>query len=44
MIDLTPAEREANARTHHIGNVDDCARCLDCEIAVWNSWKVACNA
>jgi hypothetical protein len=44
MIDLTPAEREANDRTHRIGYVDDCLRCVDCEIAAWNTWKVACDA
>lgn len=42
-ITLSPAEREANARTHRIGNVDDCLRCIDCEIGSWNAWKVACN-
>ncbi len=44
MIDLTPAERVANERTHRISNVDDCLRCVDCEIAAWNTWKVACDA
>jgi hypothetical protein len=43
-LDLTPAERDANARTHTIGNVDDCLRCIDCEIGAWNAWKVACDA
>jgi hypothetical protein len=40
---LTPAEREANAASHCIGVVDDCYRCLDCEIGAWNSWKDACH-
>jgi hypothetical protein len=40
---LTPAEREANAASHSIGVVDDCLRCLDCEIGSWNAWKEACH-
>ena len=39
---ITPAEREANAASHHIGVVDDCYRCLDCEIGSWNAWKQHC--
>ena len=41
-LTLSPAEREANARTHRIGAVDDCLRCIDCEIGAWNAWKEAC--
>lgn len=42
-LSAIPAEvREANAASHRIGNVDDCARCIDCEIAVWNAWQKEC--
>lgn len=34
--------RQANAASHHIGNIDDVARCIDCEIAAWNAWKEPC--
>lgn len=34
--------RAANAESHWIGNVDDVARCLKCEIAAWNSWQQPC--
>jgi hypothetical protein len=42
--DLTPAERQANERSHFIGVVDDCYRCIYCEIGSWNAWKENCNA
>lgn len=42
-LTLSPAEREANSRTHRIGAVDDCLRCIDCEIGAWNAWKEACR-
>jgi hypothetical protein len=34
--------REANAASHRIGNVDDVARCIDCEIGAWNAWQKEC--
>ena len=34
--------KRANAASHRIGNVDDCRRCIDCEIGVWNAWKEMC--
>ena len=38
-----PAEvRVANANSHRIGNVDDCSRCIDCEIGSWNAWQKEC--
>lgn len=41
---ITPEEREANANSHMIGNIDEVARCIRCEIASWNSWKKECAA
>jgi hypothetical protein len=41
---LTPAERQANEASHSIGVVDDCYRCINCEIGSWNAWKENCNA
>jgi hypothetical protein len=34
--------RQANAYSHTIGNVDDCNRCIHCEIAAWNAWQRPC--
>lgn len=34
--------KRANAASHHIGVVDDCYRCIDCEIGSWNAWKQPC--
>jgi hypothetical protein len=34
--------RDANAASHRIGNVDDVARCIDCEIGSWNAWQKEC--
>jgi hypothetical protein len=39
---LTDEEKRANARTHRIGIVDDCYRCVYCEIGSWNTWKQPC--
>ena len=39
---ITPEQRAINSYSHHIGNVDDCARCIDCEVAEWNAWKTLC--
>ena len=41
-IQMTEKERAANARTHTIGVVDDCYRCIYCEIGSWNVWKNPC--
>jgi hypothetical protein len=41
---ITPEERARNAASHIIGNVDDCARCINCEIGSWNAWKSECVA
>lgn len=40
---MTPEQRLANAKSHFIGVVDDCYRCLDCEIGSWNAWKNPCH-
>ena len=34
----------ANAASHHIGVIDDCYRCMDCEIGSWNAWQQPCLA
>jgi hypothetical protein len=39
---LTDTEKRINAASHHIGIVDDCRRCVDCEIGSWNAWKAKC--
>ena len=41
---ITPEQRAINTYSHRIGNVDDCARCIDCEIGSWNAWKQLCPA
>lgn len=39
-----PAEvRQANADSHRMGIIDDCARCIDCEVGSWNAWQRPCN-
>jgi hypothetical protein len=40
---LTPEEKARNAASHTIGNVDDCRRCIHCEIGSWNAWKSYCK-
>jgi len=39
---IQPATRQDNARSHRIGNVDDVARCVRCEVAAWNAWQTKC--
>ena len=39
---LTPEQKIANANSHVIGVVDDCYRCINCEIGSWNAWKEMC--
>lgn len=41
-IEMSQEERVRNATSHRIGNVDDCNRCLDCEIGSWNAWREPC--
>jgi len=41
---LTDAEKDANYFSHRFGNVDDCIRCIYCEIGQWNGWKERCPA
>jgi len=38
---LTAQERD-NRATHRIGAVDDCLRCIDCEVGAWNAHKNPC--
>ena len=40
--DLTVTDTPDYSNTHTIGVVDDCYRCIDCEIASWNAWKSPC--
>ena len=43
--DAIPASvREANDASHAMGIVDDCYRCIVCEIGSWNAWKERCPA
>lgn len=37
-------EQDRNYASHHIGVVDDCHRCIDCEIGVWNAHLEPCFA
>jgi hypothetical protein len=39
---LTDEQKRANAASHIIGVVDDCYRCINCEIGSWNAWKSHC--
>jgi hypothetical protein len=39
---LTDEQKIANAKSHVIGIVDDCYRCINCEIGSWNAWKEMC--
>lgn len=39
---ITPEERDSNASSHRIGVVDDCYRCIRCEIGSWNAWQRPC--
>lgn len=39
---MTP-EESANFYSHNIGVVDDCYRCVYCEIGVWNAHKAFCR-
>lgn len=42
-LDAIPAEvRAANFDSHRFGVVDDCYRCIDCEIGEWNGWQRPC--
>lgn len=41
---ISPEARAINTYSHRIGNVDDCARCMDCEIGAWNAWQQLCTA
>ena len=41
---ITPEVRAINEYSHRIGVVDDCYRCIDCEIGSWNAWQTLCPA
>ena len=43
-IELSEAAKAANRNSHRWGVIDDCYRCIDCEIGVWNGWRENCNA
>ena len=43
-IELTEAAKAANYRSHDYDQVDDCIRCIRCEIGIWNGWRENCNA
>lgn len=38
----TTPQEWANFYTHQIGAIDDCYRCWNCEIGVWNAHKRPC--
>lgn len=40
---LTDEQKNANANSHFIGRVDDCYRCVNCEVGSWNAWQFPCN-
>lgn len=42
--ELTEAAKTANYRSHDWGVIDDCNRCLNCEIGIWNGWRENCPA
>jgi hypothetical protein len=39
---LSDPDRRANAESHHFDRIDDVMRCLNCEIGIWNAWKMEC--
>jgi len=39
---LTKEQMRINSASHIIGVVDDCYRCINCEIGSWNAWKSHC--
>lgn len=39
---LTDEQKRSNSASHRIGIVDDCYRCVHCEIGSWNTWKRPC--
>jgi len=39
---LNHKQKVENYNSHTFGKIDDCVRCLDCEIGVWNGWKRPC--
>jgi hypothetical protein len=42
--EISEADQRRNASSHRIGVIDDCYRCLNCEIGSWNAWKMECPA
>lgn len=40
---ITPEQRAINEYSHRIGNVDDVARCIKCEVGAWNAWTKLCT-
>ena len=36
--------RGSNYASHRFGQVDDCIRCVDCEVAPWNAYDKECGA
>ena len=41
---LSDPDRRANADSHRFGTIDDVMRCLNCEIGIWNAWKMECHS
>lgn len=41
-VELTQAEKEANANSHFFVFGEDGRRCIDCDIAAWNATKYPC--
>ena len=41
---LSDFDRRVNADSHRFGSIDDVVRCLNCEIGIWNAWKMECPA
>jgi len=42
LASLSETERQINADSHIFGRIDDCIRCLNCEIGSWNAWHRHC--
>ena len=40
--EMSEQEKNSNYASHRYGIVDDCRRCINCEIGVWNGWKRRC--
>lgn len=41
---MSEAVKAANHASHCFTEIDECTRCMDCEIGVWNGYREMCPA